>query len=154
MTNMTRRTALRATAAALGISSLKSVSGQGQVPATALLQPAALSTTLEAAPASRPPVLFVGFPVLYRGGRIPGALLAGPCSKPEGLDALRAAVSSLPKDREIVIYCGCCPFVKCPNVGPAYQALQSIGFSRVKVLLLETNFHTDWAAKGYPVEKG
>jgi hypothetical protein len=78
--------------------------------------------------------------------------LAGPANKPEGITALRAAVKTLPHNSEIVIYCGCCPMKDCPNIRPAYRALKEMGFNHLRVLNLPTNFHTDWAAKGYPVE--
>jgi hypothetical protein len=62
-------------------------------------------------------------------------------------------VASLPHDKELFIYCGCCPFIKCPNIRPAYSALHEMGFSKVKVVMIETNLHTDWIEKGYPSEK-
>ena len=51
-----------------------------------------------------------------------------------------------------LIYCGCCPWDRCPNVKPAIEALKQMGFTKVKVLYLETNFASDWIAKDYPVE--
>lgn len=122
-------------------------------PPNDLLSPPQTAELLEGAATRRPAILFVGFPVLYRSVHLPGAVMAGPCAKPEGLQALEAAVRPLPKSREILIYCGCCPFVKCPNVRPAYTALRKLGFENVKVVHLETNLHTDWVEKGYPVEK-
>lgn len=101
----------------------------------------------------QPAIFYVGFPVLYRAAHIKGAALAGPCSKPEGLASLRKALDPLPRDREIVFYCGCCPFQKCPNIRPAYKAAADLGFSRIRVLMLETNLHTDWIAKGYPTSR-
>lgn len=118
-----------------------------------LVAPEAIAARLEHRGGPAPVILFVGFPVLYRGAHVPGALLAGPDSKPEGMEALRKAVQKLPSSAEIVIYCGCCPFVKCPNVRPAYDALRAMGFKHVKVMELDTNFHSDWVAKGYPVER-
>lgn len=112
------------------------------------MQPANLASTK-----SQPAIFYVGFPVLYRAARITGAVLAGPGSKPEGLDSLTKALRLLPRDREIVLYCGCCPFQKCPNIRPAYQAAAKLGFSRIRVLVLETNLHTDWIAKGYPTSR-
>lgn len=120
-------------------------------PASALLQPQTLAARLGSG--SGEAILFVGFPVLYRSAHIPGAVLAGPCSKAEGLNALRIAVKDVPKSRPVAIYCGCCPFDKCPNVRPAYTALKRMGFSQVQVVAMDTNFHTDWVAKGYPVER-
>jgi thiosulfate/3-mercaptopyruvate sulfurtransferase len=114
-------------------------------PARASIQPADLVSMKP-----RPVIVYVGFPILYRAARIEGAILAGPGSKPEGLELLTNALRPLPRDRQIVLYCGCCPFEKCPNIRPAYRAAASLGFSDIKVLVLKTNLHTDWIAKGYP----
>lgn len=102
-----------------------------------------------------PTALFihVGFPVLYRSVHIPRSVYAGPGSTPEGLADLRKAVAGQPKDREIVLYCGCCPFEKCPNIRPAFAALREMGFTHVKALMLPTNLKTDWIDKDYPTEK-
>lgn len=94
----------------------------------------------------------VSFPVLYRQKHIPHAQFAGPANKPEGVAALRRAVQALPRNEEIVIYCGCCPMKNCPNLRPAYRLLKELGFERLGLLDLPTNFRTDWVAKGYPVE--
>ena len=118
-----------------------------------LMEPEALARIL-AASGSRPAptIISVAFPFLYRQRRIPNARFAGPASKPEGIAALKTMVSQLPKETSIVIYCGCCPMVRCPNIRPAYQALKDLGYGNIHVLNLPTNFHTDWTAKGYPVE--
>ncbi|MGC2334047.1 MAG: hypothetical protein WA581_21525 [Candidatus Acidiferrales bacterium] len=105
-------------------------------------------------PAKRPIVACVGFKFLYDGGHVPGASYHGPASKPEGLADLKAWAQSLPKSSNVVLYCGCCPMVRCPNLRPAFTALHDARFARLRVLLLPTNFGTDWASKGYPVEKG
>jgi rhodanese-related sulfurtransferase len=63
-------------------------------------------------------------------------------------------VEKLPHDREIVIYCGCCPWDKCPNVKPAMELLKSLGFTHVKAMQLPTSFKADWIDQGYPVEQG
>jgi hypothetical protein len=68
--------------------------------------------------------------------------------------ALRERASGLQKERLIVIYCGCCPWGRCPNIRPAYEQLQSLGFKHVNVLYLANNFGSDWVNKGYPVAKG
>lgn len=121
-------------------------------PQSASLQPAALADTLRAGKA--PAIISVAFPVLYRARHILHAVDAGPGSKPEGIEALKKLASAYPKDAEIVIYCGCCPMVKCPNVRPAYRALTAMGFTRVRVLNIPTNMHTDWFSKDYPSENG
>lgn len=104
--------------------------------------------------AAKPVLIHVGFPVMYRGKHIPNSVYAGPGSKPEGLDALKAGVASFPRNREIVVYCGCCPFDRCPNVRPALAVLKQMGFTNVKALNLPTNFASDWLDHGYPFEEG
>jgi hypothetical protein len=52
----------------------------------------------------------------------------------------------------VVVYCGCCPWDRCPNVKPAVDLLNQMGFAKVKVLYLETGFKVDWLDKGYAAE--
>lgn len=119
----------------------------------ALMQPKELATQL-AGKAAPPAIFHVGFNVLYRSKHIPGSIYAGPGSRPEGLDALKQAVAKLPHDRPIVVYCGCCPWDHCPNIKPAIEMLQQMGFTHVKALYVPTNFAKDWIDQGYPVEEG
>ena len=112
------------------------------------IQPADLAKNVNA-----PLIIHVGFNVLYRATHIPGAVYAGPASAPEGIEALKKAVAGQPKDRQIVLYCGCCPWDKCPNIRPAFAALRELGFRNVKALELPQNLKTDWIDKGYPIEK-
>jgi len=49
---------------------------------------------------------------------VKGSVYAGPASKPEGLDALKKAVAGQPRMREIILYCGCCPWDKMPEHPP------------------------------------
>ncbi|HLK50786.1 MAG TPA: rhodanese-like domain-containing protein [Bryobacteraceae bacterium] len=117
------------------------------------LEPKNLVAQLQAKGAT-PTLIHVGFPVMYRGRHIPASLYAGPAAKPEGLDAIKAAVEKLPRSRQIVIYCGCCPFDRCPNIRPAMALLKQMGFTNVKALDLPANFAADWVDHGYPVEQG
>ena len=48
----------------------------------------------------------------------------------------------------------CCPWGRCPNIGPAYKQLRGLGFIHVKALYLANDFGDDWVSKGYPVERG
>jgi rhodanese-related sulfurtransferase len=116
-----------------------------------LVQPSDVAARLAAKDANLV-ILHVGPNVLYRGKHIPGSIYAGFAAKPEGLDAIKAAAQNLPRDREIVIYCGCCPWSHCPNMKPAYELLKQMGFTHVKAMYVETNFAKDWVDKGYPVE--
>lgn len=99
-------------------------------------------------------MLQVGFKVLYEGGHVPGAIFAGPASTAEGAARLRAEASKIARDKEVVIYCGCCPWEKCPNVHPAYEELRKMGFSRLVVLLIPQDFAHDWIGQGFPVAHG
>ncbi|MBV9760680.1 MAG: rhodanese-like domain-containing protein [Acidobacteriaceae bacterium] len=118
-----------------------------------LIKPEAAAKQVRNSSADKPLILFVGFPAMYRGAHIPDAVLAGPASTPAGLAKLKGIASSLPRNGKVIVYCGCCPFVKCPNVKPAYTALRAMGFSQIEVLELDQNFHADWVMKGYPVER-
>jgi len=99
-------------------------------------------------------VIFVGFHTLFAGGHIPGAAFHGSTSTQQGFADLKKWADGLPRSANLVIYCGCCPFDKCPNIRPAYTALSNMGFKKLRVLVLPTNFATDWADKGYPIQKG
>jgi hypothetical protein len=101
-----------------------------------------------------PTVIYVGVKTLYEGAHIPGAAFYGPGSTEQGLAELRKFASTLPKNSDVVLYCGCCPLEKCPNLRPAFIALKDIGFARLRVLILPTSFNTDWVEQGLPVHKG
>ncbi len=118
-----------------------------------LVRPEELAALLRGPKARRPALIHVGFHALYRQGGIPGSIYAGPGSRPEGLAALRAAASRLPKDRPIVIYCGCCPWIKCPNVRPAFRTLRQLGFRNVRALAVAENLTHDWVDRGFPIER-
>lgn len=118
------------------------------------IKPEEAMRLLSARDRPQPSIIYVGFPSLYAGAHITGAILAGPASKPGGIDQLRQVVKDMPRNHPIVIYCGCCPFDKCPNIHPAYTKLQELGFTDIKVVVIPTNLHTDWVSKGYPTTKG
>jgi thiosulfate/3-mercaptopyruvate sulfurtransferase len=122
------------------------------IPPEAQLQPAELVKMLQGP--TKPLVLQTGSHVLYAEAHIPGSEYAGPAGKSEGIEALRERVSGVNKDRLIVIYCGCCPWSRCPNIRPAYEQLRALGYKNVRALYLAQNFGTDWVDKGYPVAKG
>jgi thiosulfate/3-mercaptopyruvate sulfurtransferase len=113
-----------------------------------LIQPDQLARDVKS-----PMIIQVGFPVLYRAAHIPGSQFAGPGSKAEGIADLKKAVAGQPLDREIVLYCGCCPWDKCPNLRPAFAALREMGYTRVKALAVPENLKADWIDKRYPTEK-
>ena len=124
------------------------------IPQAKLIQPIELSQLLSTNKADRPLMLQVGSRVLFDQAHIAGSEYAGPGSQPEGIDRLKKRVASVAKDKSIILYCGCCPWNRCPNVAPALRTLRSMGFTNVKVLYIANNFGSDWVDKGYRVERG
>jgi hypothetical protein len=123
------------------------------IPTADLIQPADLAASLQSA-SPKPLILQVGSHILFAEAHIPGAEYAGPTNQDAGLQILRDRVATLSKDTAIVLYCGCCPWDRCPNIAPAYNLLHAMGFTHLKVLYIADNFGADWVAKGYPVAKG
>jgi thiosulfate/3-mercaptopyruvate sulfurtransferase len=124
------------------------------VPQSDQIQPAQLASLLKPGLADRPVVFQVGSFVMFQQAHIPNAGFAGPGSRANGMILLKKFSAPLSKKQLIVIYCGCCPWNKCPNIGPAYKQLHDLGFTNVKALFIASNFGDDWVSKGYPVEKG
>ena len=104
--------------------------------------------------AGSPVVVCAGFRTLFEGAHIPGATFHGSASPAQGLADLKKWAGTLPREANLVVYCGCCPLSRCPNIRPAFAALRDMGFTHLRVLLLPTDFATDWVAKGYPIQKG
>jgi rhodanese-related sulfurtransferase len=128
--------------------------GASSIPLDSVIQPQELNALLQK-PGHKPRlILQVGSHLLFAEAHIPGSEYAGPGSQPAGQQILRTRVASLPKNDLIVLYCGCCPWQRCPNVGPAYRLLHDMGFTNVRVVYMAGNFGDDWVAKGFPVEKG
>lgn len=122
------------------------------IPTSRLIHPDELVKILQSK-REKPLMIQVGSHVLYSEAHIPGSEYIGPASSEIGLQQLRKRVESLPRNKFIVIYCGCCPWSHCPNVKPADDALRALGFTDVKVLYIANNFGADWVDKGYPVAK-
>lgn len=147
---------LRAVAALLWLAFVPTVAAQqaSSIPVSRLIQPEELAKVIQPSKGEKPLLLQVGSHVLYSQAHIPGSDYVGAGSTDSGLQQLRKRVESLPRKKFIVIYCGCCPWTHCPNVKPADDALQAMGFTNVKVLYIANNFGADWVDKGYPVAKG
>ena len=123
------------------------------IPADKLIQPAELAAQLKDASKSKPLMLQVGFKTMFDQAHIPGSEYAGPGNTGAGLQVLRDRVAKLAKDSPILIYCGCCPWTRCPNMAAAYDTLIELGFTNVKAMQINDNFGTDWVDKGYPTTK-
>ncbi len=134
------------------LSALAQPGSAPSIPQSFLIQPEELAASLKAG--SKPVILQVGFRVMYDEAHIPGAIYSGPAGKEDGVAVLKTAVQSVAKDKAIVIYCGCCPWEHCPNIAAAWRTLNGLGFARLKVLYIPSNFGADWVEKGYPVVHG
>ena len=125
------------------------------VPASQLVQPADLVRELASTTAdARPTIVYVGFRTLFAGGHIPGATFHGSASTEQGLADTKRWAASLPRTTNLVIYCGCCPFERCPNIRPAFALFRDMGFTHLRALELPTSFAADWVDKNYAIEKG
>jgi thiosulfate/3-mercaptopyruvate sulfurtransferase len=111
-----------------------------------LMEPADLATKLKDIAANPPLIVCVG-----PSGVIKGSVETGPARDAQNLDSLQRLLTREDRQREVIIYCGCCPFKNCPNVRPAFSLLITMGFKQPRLLDLSHNIKVDWIDKGYPV---
>ncbi len=111
-----------------------------------LLEPADLAGRLKDIAANPPLIVCVG-----PSGVIKGSVETGPARDARNLDSLKRLLTNEDRQREVIIYCGCCPFKNCPNVRPAFSLLLTMGFKQPRLLDLSHNIKVDWIDKGYPV---
>lgn len=83
---------------------------------------------------------------------IKGSVDMGPAQNKSNLDNLRKYLEGVSRDKEVVIYCGCCPFSRCPNIRPAFSLLIEMGFKDPKLVDIPQNIRVDWLSKKYPVQ--
>jgi hypothetical protein len=110
-----------------------------------LMAPADLASRINKG--TQPLIICVG-----PGGLIRGSVETGPAHEQASLDKLQTLLAKENRDREVVIYCGCCPFVHCPNIRPAFNLLTSMHFTHAYLLDLSHNIRIDWIEHGYPVK--
>lgn len=82
---------------------------------------------------------------------IKNAVEVGLVSSPKVFEKFKTDAAKMDKNRETVIYCGCCTMENCPNVRASYIKLKELGFKNVKVLNIITDLNLDWIEKGYPM---
>jgi len=111
-----------------------------------LMQPETLAAIINDSAAAKPLIISIG-PV----GLIKGAFKVGPVHENEYLKDLKKLLSKEDNKRNIIIYCGCCPFKDCPNIRPAFALLNSMKFTNHKLLDLPHNLKVDWINQGYPM---
>lgn len=84
---------------------------------------------------------------------IKGSVDIGPTREAENMAKLKTFLKAVPKDEEVIIYCGCCPFSRCPNIRPAFSLLDELGYVNAKLLDIPKNIKADWLDKDYPVNE-
>jgi ribonucleotide monophosphatase NagD (HAD superfamily) len=119
-----------------------------------LVTSADLAKELAGPQAQRPRVVHVGPERLFKNAHVPGAIHAGEAGDAEGLEAFARWLAPVPRDVDLVVYCGCCPYKNCPNIRPAYSKAVATGFTHVRVLDLPTTLKADWTEHGLPTESG
>ncbi len=95
-------------------------------------------------------------PIIFNVGnvdQIKGAINIGALNTDEGMKKFKFEVSKVAKDKQIVVYCGCCSSDNCPNIRPAIKYLIDEGYKNAKVLNIPVGIKEDWVQKGFPVEK-
>jgi len=112
-----------------------------------LKAPATLAAALRDEKAAKPVIFNIG-----SAPQIKSAILIGPVTTAKNLETFKQELAKLPKDKEIVIYCGCCPFQRCPNARPALELVKQMKFTNAKLLKLPTSLSEDWIGQGYPME--
>ena len=113
-----------------------------------LLAPADLAKVLNNPKAPQPIIYSIGMQAIVKG-----SIDIGPAMRAENLNTLKQKLGKLAKNSQIVVYCGCCPFSRCPNVRPAMELLKSMQFTNYKLLNLPQNVKVDWIDKGYPMSE-
>lgn len=121
------------------------------LPQSQLMQPEELVNILRSGK-PKPLILNVGPQMIYAQAHIRGAEFIGPASSPEGLQQLRRRVEALPHRAFIVVYCGCCPWTRCPNINPAITELRRLGFKNARALYIANDIGTNWVNQGYPTD--
>lgn len=110
-----------------------------------LLAPASLASDIKQGKINNLLILSVGPDAIVKG-----SVDIGPAHEEPSLEKLKSYLKKVSKDKEVIIYCGCCPFDRCPNIRPAFALLKEMGFKNPKLLNLPKNIKADWLDKDYP----
>jgi hypothetical protein len=111
-----------------------------------LIQPDVLVKKIGEPADKRPIILNVGVEK-----NIKSAVEIGILSSPSKQEKLKKALTSIDKNKEVVIYCGCCVLKECPNIPIALNYVKSLGYINVKILNLPVGLDEDWVSKKYPM---
>lgn len=110
-----------------------------------LLEPEALASRISQGKTEDLLILSIGPDAIIKG-----SVDIGPGMEKENIEKLKAHLSEVPRNKEVVIYCGCCPFDRCPNIRPAFTLLKQMGFKKGKLLNIRQNIKVNWLDKDYP----
>ena len=113
-----------------------------------LMPPAELNKMLLNPKAPKIYIFSIGYQAIIKN-----SIDIGPGSDAANRKKLMKQLKKIKKDANIVIYCGCCPFSRCPNVRPVFDMLNNLGFTNHKLLNLPQNIKVDWIDKGYETKK-
>ncbi len=116
-------------------------------PKEKLIEPLKLVEIIQSVTAKKPLILNVGPEAM-----IPGAQLIGVAEDPTNKEKLKTTLKNIPKNKDIVLYCGCCKLVDCWNIHEADKIASSLGYTNYKILNMPTNFNVDWVDKKYPLQ--
>lgn len=130
---------------------LLSLSSQAQTKAepwteSQLMQTKELADIINDPKADKPLIINIGPQAVIKG-----SVDVGPGKEKDNIKKLEKMLSKENKNREVVLYCGCCPFDKCPNIRPAFSLIKEKGFTKAKLLDVPKNIKTNWIDPGYPV---
>lgn len=110
-----------------------------------LLNPEILANKINNKQLKNTVILSIGFDAIIKN-----SVDIGAGNQAENITKLKTYLKSVKKNKEVILYCGCCPLAKCPNMRPAYKAVKELGYKNAKVLNLVQNIKTNWLDKGYP----
>ncbi|MFA5573802.1 MAG: rhodanese-like domain-containing protein [Brumimicrobium sp.] len=110
-----------------------------------LMEPSDLAKRIQDGNADDLLILSIGFDDI-----IAGSTFIGPGRDQANVNKLRELLENTPKDQEVVLYCGCCPFGPCPNIRPAFSAMKELGFENGKLLNIRQNIKVNWLDLNYP----
>ena len=133
--------------------SLMSLVSQAQTKAepwteTQLMPTSELAALINDPTAKKPLIINIGPQAVIKG-----SVDVGPGKEKDNIKKLEKMLSKEDKNREVVLYCGCCPLDKCPNIRPAFSLIKEKGFAKAKLLNVPKNIKTNWIDAGHPVNE-
>lgn len=111
-----------------------------------MLAPASLVSVIKNYNSIKPLIINIG-----PSGLIKDAVNIGSVREAANAESLKKLLAKEKTHKEIIVYCGCCPYKNCPNIRPAFNILSTMKFTNFKLLDLPQNLKVDWIDRGYPM---